>query len=189
MSLELLEEIHAQIRVCTKCPLSRSRTHAVPGEGAVDSKVMFVGEAPGQQEDAQGRPFVGAAGQLLTRMLASIGVDRAGVYITNVVKCRPPQNRDPNPDEIETCTEECLFPQIALIQPKIVCALGRFAMGVLIDPNLSIMRSHGTVYRKSGILYLPIIHPAAVLHKEQNRPLLETDFTKLASVLRGEAPA
>jgi len=183
----LLDDIRARILICVKCPLHRSRTHAVPGEGSCDAEVMFVGEAPGQHEDAQGRPFVGAAGQLLNRMLEGIGLRRADVFITNVVKCRPQGNRDPNPGEVETCTEEYLFAQIALIEPKIVCALGRFAMGVLIDPHLSITAAHGTVYRKSGILHLPIIHPAAVLHSERNRLLLEHDFQKLKAVLKGEA--
>jgi len=183
----LLDEIHAQIQKCTKCVLSRTRTHAVPGEGAADAAVMFVGEAPGKSEDAQGRPFVGPAGKFLSEMLAGIGLKRSDVYISNVVKCRPPDNRDPQPGEVETCTEEYLFAQMALIQPKIVCALGRFAMGVLLDPAMSIMRVHGTVYRRSGVLYLPIIHPAAALHQESNRRLVEQDFQKLAAVLRGEA--
>jgi uracil-DNA glycosylase family 4 len=184
----VLDDIHAAIRTCTLCALSRSRTHAVPGEGAADARVMFVGEAPGYHEDVQGRPFVGAAGKLLSDMLASIGLKRSEAYISNVVKCRPPQNRDPQPAEIETCTEEYLFAQIAAINPRIVCALGRFAMGVLLDPKMSIMRVHGTVHRKSGMLYLPMIHPAAALHKEPNRRLVEQDFQRLAAVLRGELP-
>lgn len=182
----VLDDIHAAIRACTKCPLGGSRTQAVPGEGAPEADVVFVGEAPGYHEDNQGRPFVGPAGKLLSDMLASIGLRRTDVYISNVVKCRPPKNRDPQPGEVETCTEEFLFAQIAAIQPKIVCALGRFAMGVLLDPRMSITRVHGTVHRKSGMLYLPMIHPAAALHKETNRRLVEQDFQKLAAVLRGE---
>ncbi len=182
---EALEEIHAQIRVCPLCALCRSRTKAVPGEGAVDADVMFVGEAPGQDEDQQGRPFVGAAGRVLSEQLKKIGLARHEVFITNIVKCRPPGNRDPQPEEIAAC-RDYLLSQIAIINPKIVCALGRFAAQSLIDPNLSISREHGKVRRLSGIAYLPIFHPAAALHQARYIDGLERDFQQLRALLAEE---
>jgi uracil-DNA glycosylase family 4 len=182
---DALDEVHAQIRRCRRCSLSRSRRHAVPGEGGPSADVMFVGEAPGGEEDDQGRPFVGAAGRLLTTLLKSIHIDRADVFITNVVKCRPPGNRDPSPEEIAACHEH-LVTQIALITPKVICTLGRFAAHTLIDANLSISREHGKARRTSGILHVPLYHPAAALHQARLIDVLEADMRKLRTILDGE---
>jgi DNA polymerase len=152
---------------------------------------MFVGEGPGGEEDAQGRPFVGAAGRLLTNLLRTIDVDRREVFITNVVKCRPPGNRDPLPEEIEACNEY-LLTQIALIKPKIICTLGRFAGQTLIDKGLGISREHGKARRISGILYVPLYHPAAALHQQGLSGALEADFRGLRAILDkelGHSPA
>ena len=181
----MIEELNAQIRSCTLCRLHENRTHAVPGEGRVPSDIMFIGEAPGFHEDQQGRPFVGAAGSFLEELLASIGLRRQQVFITNIVKCRPPANRDPQPDEIEACSDY-LDAQIALVKPRIVCTLGRYAMASVIDPRLSITRSHGIAHRRSGILYVPLVHPAAALHKESWRSTIEQDFRKLGEMLARE---
>lgn len=180
-----LEEVHAQIRRCRLCALSRSRTNTVPGEGATDADIMFVGEAPGAEEDQQGRPFVGAAGRLLTSLLRGIGIERRDVFITNLVKCRPPGNRDPLPEEIGAC-HDYLLTQIALITPKVICTLGRFAAQWLIDKRLSISREHGKPRRISGILYLPIYHPAAALHQARVIDGLEADMRQLRVVLDAE---
>ena len=183
---EALQEVHAQIRRCRGCSLGRTRKQAVPGEGAADAEIIFVGEAPGGDEDQQGRPFVGAAGRLLTQLLNSIGLDRDTVFITNVLKCRPPGNRDPLPEEIEACHEH-LLAQIALITPKLICTLGRFAAQTLIDSGLSISREHGKERRISGILYVPLYHPAAALHQARLIDDLEADMRRLRSILDREA--
>lgn len=183
-----LQELHAQIRRCRRCPLNRSRTKAVPGDGAFDADIMFVGEAPGGEEDQRGRPFVGAAGRLLTQLLKSAGLDRDQVFITNVVKCRPPENRDPEPAEIAACNEH-LLTQIALIMPKVICTLGRFAGQTLIDKRLSITREHGKPRRMSGILYVPLYHPAAGLHQAKLIDALESDFEGLRTILARELKA
>ena len=182
---DALEQVHAQVRACRLCSLSQSRSRAVPGEGAAAADVMFVGEAPGGDEDRQGRPFVGPAGRLLTEQLRKIDIDRRNVFITNVVKCRPPGNRDPQPVEIETC-RDYLLSQIALINPKVICTLGRFAAQTLIDPRLSITRQHGNPRHMSGILYLPIYHPAAALHQARLVDALEGDFRRLRALLDEE---
>jgi len=184
----ILAELDAQIHVCGLCRLSESRTNAVPGEGSASAKVMFVGEGPGEQEDLQGRPFVGAAGRLLDELLVGIGLQRTDVFITNVVKCRPPGNRDPFTDEIEAC-HDYLLAQIATITPKVICALGRFALGVLISDKLKISSVHGRAFRKSGMLYVPIYHPAAALHNENLRSELSGDFHTLAELLQSEPPS
>jgi uracil-DNA glycosylase family 4 len=182
---EALEEVHAEIRRCRRCPLSRTRTKTVPGEGAPDASIVFVGEAPGGDEDRQGRPFVGAAGRLLTHLIETIGLDRRAVFITNVVKCRPPGNRDPSPDEIDACNDH-LLAQIALITPKVICTLGRFAGQTLIDNSLSISRQHGKPRRISGILYVPLYHPAAALHQARLIDSLEADMRRLRDILAQE---
>jgi uracil-DNA glycosylase family 4 len=190
MTPSILRELHSEIRVCRLCRLAEGRTHAVPGEGSEKASIMFVGEGPGFHEDQQGRPFVGPAGQFLTELLAGIRIKREEVFITNIVKCRPPGNRDPQPDEMDACSEY-LDTQIAVIKPRIICALGRFAMARLIDERLSISQSHGVPYRKSGILYVALIHPAAALHRESWRRTIVDDFTKLGEMLdrelRGQA--
>ncbi len=182
---QALEQVHTEVRSCRLCPLWRSRTKAVPGEGAVDARIMFVGEAPGLDEDRQGRPFVGAAGRVLNEQLRKVGIDRPQVFITNVVKCRPEGNRDPEGAEIEACRDH-LLTQIAIINPKVICTLGRFAARTLIDSGISISREHGKARRISGILYLPIYHPAAALHQARLIDSLESDFRRLKSVLEQE---
>jgi DNA polymerase len=157
----------------------------VPGEGSLTAELMFVGEGPGAEEDQQGRPFVGTAGRLLTHLLRSIGIERESVFITNVVKCRPPGNRDPLPEEIGACNDY-LLAQIALITPKVICTLGRFAGQTLIEKAMSITREHGRARRMSGILYVPLYHPAAALHKQDLVGALEEDFRKLRAVLEQE---
>ncbi len=185
MSEIILEQIATEVRGCTLCGLHTGRTRAVPGEGPVDAKIMLIGEGPGYHEDRQGRPFVGASGQFLEELLGLAGLRRADVFIGNVVKCRPPQNRDPQPDEVQTCTETYLFRQIAAIDPKVIVTLGRFSMNLFI-PGAKISRIHGQPQRVQGRLIVPMLHPAAALHQPQNRPLLEADFRSLPSLLAEE---
>ena len=183
---EALRQIHGQIRTCRLCPLSRTRTKAVPGEGASNARIIFVGEGPGGEEDHQGRPFVGAAGRVLDEQLRRIGLSRRAVFITNIVKCRPPGNRDPQPEEIAAC-RDYLLSQIALIQPTVICTLGRFAAQALLDPKISITREHGKARRVSGILHVPIYHPAAALHQPQLAGALESDFAQLRALLERDS--
>ncbi len=182
---KFLEQVHDQIKVCQKCPLARGRSHAVPGEGNAEARVMFVGEGPGQAEDAQGRPFVGPAGKFLNELLLLAGLRRPEVFITNIVKCRPPNNRAPFAEEVIAC-QDFLVAQIALILPKVICPLGSPALKALIDPNLSISRVHCTLFRKSGIAYVPLYHPAAALHNENLKGVLRQDMVKLKAVLAKE---
>ncbi|NOZ28213.1 MAG: uracil-DNA glycosylase [Chloroflexi bacterium] len=178
---EELERIAAEIRSCTLCPLARSRTNAVPGEGPADAEIMFIGEGPGFHEDRQGRPFVGAAGRFLEELLASIGLTRDQVYITNVVKCRPPGNRDPQPEELKAC-RPYLDRQIDVIKPKIIVTLGRYSMARYF-PGASISRIHGRPKRVGDIICFPMFHPAAGLHQPRWRPLIEEDIKKLPGLL------
>jgi DNA polymerase len=181
--MSFLDEIADQIRGCTRCPLSNGRTNAVPGAGPPDAEIMFVGEAPGRDEDRQGEPFVGRAGQVLTRLLNSADLDRSEVYITNICKCRPPQNRDPHPDEVEAC-REFLDGQIACIQPTLVCTLGRPALQTLVDPTASVMEVNGTVIERHGLTFVPLIHPAAGLHNEGMRDPIKEGFLNLGRILQ-----
>ncbi len=188
--LAALEELHRQILVCTKCPLHQGRTHAVPGEGNSKAKVMFIGEAPGEQEDAQGRPFVGPAGRFLNELLALAGLSREEVFISNVVKCRPVQtvsgrteNRAPTNDEIAACYPY-LEAQIASIQPKVVCLLGSAALkAVLPDLKETITQVHGRPFTKSGIVFVPLLHPAAALHQPKWKDVLRQDMLRLKALL------
>ena len=177
-----LETLNAAVRACTLCPLHRGRTKAVPGAGPVDAQIMLIGEGPGFHEDRQGLPFVGAAGQLLDELLAGIGILRAEVYITNVVKCRPPQNRDPLPAEITACGSY-LDEQLALIKPRVVITLGRFSMARWF-PNAKISAIHGRAKSIGGVLYIPMLHPAAALHQPAWREQLEEDFRKIPVYLQ-----
>ena len=169
-----LEEIDARVRACTDCPLSEGRTHAVPGEGATDSRVIFIGEAPGYQEDQQGRPFVGPAGRLLDELLNTIGLKREDVFIANMIKCRPPNNRDPLPTEVAACTKY-LDRQIELLRPDLIVTLGRYAMNKYF-PKESIGRVRGKVRTKDGHRILPLLHPAAALHQANLRESIVQDF-------------
>jgi DNA polymerase len=178
MSLEQLEEA---VRSCTLCPLHQGRTRAVPGEGPLNADIMFIGEGPGFHEDRQGRPFVGAAGQFLEELLASIGMTRDQVYIANVVKCRPPGNRDPLPEELSAC-EPYLERQIQLINPRVIVTLGRFSM-YRYFPGASITKIHGQAKRVGNILVVAMFHPAAALHQPKWRPMVEADFKKLPALI------
>ena len=176
-----LNEMYTTVKSCRLCELAASRTQAVPGVGPVGVEIMFIGEGPGFHEDRQGFPFVGPAGKFLDELLAGAGIRRDQVYITNVVKCRPPGNRDPQPSEIEAC-RPYLDRQIELIRPRIVVTLGRFSMARYF-PNASISRIHGQPKRQGGMIYLPMFHPAAALHQPQWRPIVEQDFKKLPELL------
>lgn len=187
-----LTELYEQIRNCTKCPLHQSRTNAVPGEGPEDAEIMFIGEAPGFHEDRQGRPFVGAAGHFLDELLEMIGLTRGEVYICNVLKCRPPRNRDPLMSEIEAC-RPYLDRQLEIIQPKMVVTLGRFSMARWF-PNARISRIHGQPRKIGGRLYYPMYHPAAALHQPSLRRAVEEDMRRIPELIaqldkiRDEAP-
>jgi len=178
---EELAEIAAQVRGCTACKLHQGTTRAVPGEGPATARIMFIGEAPGFNEDRQGRPFVGAAGQFLEELLGLAGLRRSDVYITNVVKHRPPNNRDPEPDEIAACALY-LEHQIAAIDPPVIVTLGRFSMARWF-PGERITRIHGQPRRVGTRLIVPMMHPAAALHQVSNRPLIEADFRRLPEIL------
>ncbi|HEY8447170.1 MAG TPA: uracil-DNA glycosylase [Thermomicrobiales bacterium] len=177
----ILEQVASEVRVCPKCDLSRTRTHAVPGEGNPRTRIMFIGEGPGWHEDQQGRPFVGAAGQFLNELLAKAGLKREDVFITNIVKCRPPGNRDPLPDEITACAGY-LDRQIAAIDPEVIVTLGRFSMAKWF-PGERISRIHGQPKRVNGRLVVPMYHPAAALHQSSLRSAIEEDFAKLPKIL------
>jgi len=181
-----LAELAAEVERCTRCPLSESRTRTVFGTGSPVADLMFVGEAPGFHEDQQGVPFVGQAGKLLDRLLAGIGLERADVYIANVLKSRPPGNRDPQPLEIEAC-EGYLFRQISLIQPRVVATLGNFATKLLSGKPLGITRVHGheqeTTLGGRRVLLYPLYHPAAALYTPAMLKVLEEDFARLPGLL------
>ncbi len=176
-----LETLAEQIRRCTLCPLHKGRTQAVPGEGPEDAEIVFIGEAPGFHEDRQGRPFVGASGQFLDELLQHIGLDRAKVYITNVIKCRPPGNRDPLPEEIAAC-RPYLDRQLEIIRPKMVVTLGRFSMARYF-PNARISQIHGKPKKIGGVLYYPMYHPAAALHQPSLRRTVEEDMKRIPELL------
>ena len=181
-----LAALAEEIAACSRCPLHASRTHPVPGEGDPHSELMFVGEAPGYHEDQQGRPFVGQAGRLLAELLASIGLTREQVFIANVLKSRPPNNRDPLPEEVAAC-EPYLWRQIELIRPKVICTLGNHATKLLTGNPAGITRVHGRpqVHEIAGqLLYVyPIFHPAAALYTPANVTLLRQDFLRLPDLL------
>lgn len=176
-----LEALAAEIAECTNCLLHRGRTKTVPGEGPENADLMFIGEAPGFHEDQQGRPFVGAAGKFLEELLESIGLGRKDVFIANVIKCRPPGNRDPLPEEIEAC-KSYLDRQIELIQPEMVVTLGRFSMARAF-PKARISRIHGQPRKVGGVLYYPMYHPAAALHQPSLRRIIEEDMRRIPELL------
>jgi DNA polymerase len=178
-----VDAIAAQIKACTLCGLHACRTNAVPGAGPVPVDIMFIGEGPGHHEDQQGLPFVGQSGHYLEKLLAMIKLNRHQVFIGNVVKCRPPDNRDPLPVEVETCTKTYLYRQIALINPKVIATLGRFGMG-LFFPNGKISAIHGKPKWEGGRAYLPLYHPAAVLRNMKDLgPVMEMDFKKIPQLV------
>jgi uracil-DNA glycosylase family 4 len=177
-----LQQLHARIRVCTLCGLHATRTQAVPGTGPMPSEIMIVGEAPGFNEDVQGQPFVGAAGKLLDTLLGQIGLGRQNVFITNVLKCRPPQNRDPMPNEAEACLPY-LRRQFALVRPKAVLILGRHALERMLPGVGSISRVHGQIFVRSGVAFMPCYHPAAALHNGSLLADLQRDFDRVREYL------
>ncbi|MGB9640388.1 MAG: uracil-DNA glycosylase [Anaerolineales bacterium] len=183
MSVEKeLAQIAQEVAQCQRCELHYSRKNAVPGEGPADAAIMFIGEGPGFHENEQGRPFVGAAGKFLEELLSKIGMKREQVFITNVVKCRPPGNRDPKPEEVDICTKQFLERQIQLINPKVIITLGRYSMGLFL-PHAKISDVHGQAMRIKGRLVVPMYHPAAALHQGSLKPVVEADFLRLPDLL------
>ena len=188
--VELAEElarIHGEVLVCTKCELHQGRTKAVPGEGPINAKVMFVGEGPGEKEDLEGRPFVGAAGKFLTELLASVGLERSSVFITNIVKCRPPGNRAPKQGEVDSCYGY-LQDQIRLVAPRIICPLGTPAIKTVLGPEYSVSQVHGRPFKRDDRTVLPLYHPAAALYDGSLRSVQLEDFRILKQLLDGETP-
>ncbi|MBI4744105.1 MAG: uracil-DNA glycosylase [Actinobacteria bacterium] len=178
----MLEEFYNQIKDCNKCSLGKTRTNFVFGTGNKNADIVFVGEAPGFYEDRQGIPFVGSAGKLLDKLLNLIGLNRDDIYIANVLKCRPPQNRDPNSDEIELC-KPYLLKQIEIIKPRAICTLGNFATRVILEKNVNISRVRGQCFNMDKYFVFPIYHPAAALHQSTNLSALKEDFLKLKDIL------
>jgi uracil-DNA glycosylase family 4 len=176
-----LARLNAGVNACHACPLGSQRTRAVPGEGPVDAEIMLVGEAPGYYEDQQGRPFVGAAGQFLEQLLASIGLKRSNVFIANVIKCRPPGNRDPLPEEIGACSH-WLGEQFEIVRPKVIVTLGRYSLARFL-PGTPIGKVHGQGRKLNGIWVVPMYHPAAALHQGSLRRTIEDDFKKIPGYL------
>lgn len=174
---DVLKQVAAEAAVCTKCDLQYSRKLAVPGEGPANAPIMFIGEGPGFHENEQGRPFVGAAGHFLDELLADIQMKRQDVFITNVVKCRPPGNRDPKIEEIDACSDY-LERQMQAINPKVIVTLGRHSMGRFL-PNAKISEVHGQAMKVRGRTIVPMYHPAAALHQASLREVIEADFKKL----------
>jgi uracil-DNA glycosylase len=181
-----IADVAAEVRTCTRCGLCRGRKLAVPGEGPAPAELLFIGEGPGFHENEQGLPFVGAAGRFLEQLLRSIGLTRQQVFIANVVKCRPPGNRDPLPEEIAACGS-FLDEQIALVDPRLIVTLGRFSMARWFQGE-SISRIHGQPKKFGDQWVLPFFHPAAALHQEKFRSLIEADFLKIPDLLEKIAP-
>lgn len=177
-----LGRIASQVRRCKRCALHQGRTNAVPGAGPVNADVFFLGEGPGAREDEQGIPFVGRSGQYLDQLLKSIGLDRQRVFITNVVKCRPPSNRDPHFAEVQACTPY-LDRQLRLIRPRLVVTLGRFAMEQFFSDG-RISDVHGQPRRVEDVVYLPLYHPAAALYRGSLRSVVERDFQRIPALLK-----
>jgi len=180
-SAETLKEVAAEVSTCARCDLCKGRTKAVPGEGNSQAKILFIGEGPGFHEDKQGRPFVGPSGQLLQELLKSINLKREDVFITNVVKCRPPDNRDPLPAEIDACNDY-LDRQIAAIQSKVIVTLGRHSMAKFFSGE-KISAIHGRARKKDGYICIPMFHPAAALRTESYKIALREDFKKIPVAL------
>ena len=181
-----LEELAKRIEQCIDCPLSKTRTKAVPGDGPSTADIMMIGEGPGFHEDRQGLPFVGPAGKFLDQLITSSGLKRKDVFITNVVKCRPPNNRDPLPGEIEACRKH-LDEQIEIINPKVIVTLGRFSMARFI-PNQTIGRVRAQARQVEGRTIYPMYHPAAALHNGNLRSVIEDDFKAIPSLVDKAAP-
>ena len=177
-----LKDVYNEALNCKKCALHSSRKNVVFGSGNEKADIMFIGEAPGYYEDIQGEPFVGAAGKLLTKLLKSVELKREQVYIANVIKCRPPQNRDPSAEEIDTC-KEYLYAQIDFINPQIICTLGNFATKLILKKNVGITSVRGKLFKVGGRLVLPIYHPAAALYTPSYLSSLKEDFITIKKVI------
>ena len=171
-------ELLAEINACEKCRLCEMRTKVVPGEGNPNADLMFIGEGPGQEEDRWGRPFVGPSGELLTRMIHAIGMERAETYIANVVKCRPPYNRNPEPDEAAACLNY-LRAQVALVRPKVIVLLGKVACRYTLNEEVFVTRDHGRWYERKGTFFLPTFHPSALLRDPSRKREAWEDFQKV----------
>ncbi len=183
-----LSELYEKCLGCDKCELCKGRTNLVFGVGNPESKVLFVGEGPGEQEDLTGKPFVGRAGKLLDLMLDAVGLSREkNIYIANIVKCRPPKNRDPEPFEQEACME-WLREQVRIIRPKIIVCLGRISGMKLINPNMKITKEHGVFTEKNGVLMMATLHPAALLRDPRKKPEAFDDFLKLRDKINEVCP-
>jgi DNA polymerase len=178
-----LTEIADQIKVCTKCPLHQSRTLAVPGDGKPSARVMLIGEAPGREEDANGHPFVGASGRFLNHVLEGTGIAREDLFITNIVKCRPPGNRTPKKGEVDTCTSNYLFEQIELINPKLIVLLGSVAAKKLLGVA-SVQEARGRIIERDGRKYFATYHPAVRFHREDLAEKVKEDFAQLKRQLQ-----
>ena len=180
-ALDELNAVAQEVSICTRCDLHHSRKNAVPGEGPANAEIMFIGEGPGFHENEQGRPFVGAAGKYLDELLAKINLKRSDVFIGNVVKCRPPGNRDPLPQELAACSEY-LERQIAAINPKVIVTLGRYSLAHFV-PNAKISEIHGQAMRVKGRLVVAMYHPAAGLHQRSLMSAIEEDFLRLPEII------
>lgn len=181
-TMPTLDDLEKSVRGCKKCKLSRWRKNIVFGEGNPFAEIVFVGEAPGYDEDEQGRPFVGRAGKLLTKIIESISLTREDVYICNVIKCRPPKNRNPEKDEIEAC-EPFLAKQLEIISPKVICALGKFAVQFLLQTDQAISKLRGNVYQYHGIPVVPTFHPAYLLRNPGQQEVVDKDVNRLKEFL------
>jgi len=176
------DSLKERIIHCQRCPLSKGRTNAVPGEGNLEAELMFVGEAPGRDEDAQGKPFVGRAGQLLTRIIIAMKFNREDVYITNVVKCRPPENRTPNKEEIEKC-KGYLLEQLDLLKPKVVVALGKVASDFFVPSSLGMTALRGNFYQYGPLQVMPTFHPSYIVRNEGNRMIKKMVWEDMKKVM------
>ncbi len=183
------ESLRQEICECHQCPLAKSRSQAVPGVGPNDAQLMFIGEAPGRQEDIKGEPFVGAAGQLLTKLLEQVGIKRQSVFISNAVKCRPPENRQPTRSERAAC-RPFLDRQLQYIQPRVIVLVGRVPTETLLETSVRMGEMHGRVYHRNGKTFFVMYHPAAGLYNQTLVPTLEEDMQKLKKLLHSDpAPA
>ena len=175
-------QLHEDIHACHKCRLCETRNNVVPGEGDAHARLMFIGEGPGRDEDLQGRPFVGRSGELLTRMIHAIGLERDEVYICNIVKCRPPQNRNPEPDEAAACMNY-LRAQVALVRPQVIVLLGKVACRYTLNQEISVMRDHGKWFERKGTWFMPTFHPSALLRDPSKKRDAWEDFQKIRDKL------
>lgn len=176
-----IDNLKKTVISCTVCELSKSRTNAVPGRGSITTEIVFIGEAPGRTEDVQGMPFVGMAGKIFSEALSYAGFAREDVYITNIVKCRPPDNRRPNKQEMNSCSNY-LQKELEIIKPKIICILGNTAFGSLLNGN-AITKNRGKIIKRNGQLYFVTIHPAAIIYNQDLRQVLKDDLRMLSDIL------